>query len=267
MASKRVLIVDDEQRTLLFLRESLLVSGINAELVCTSSSEAALETFYRQPFDLLIADICLAGMDGVELLSELRKLQPELPAILLSGHHSPSIEARIAALGAVRYFRKPFAFESFTLAVANALQEAGQAMGDRLDVSDAAQRDGPAMRGWRMEAVRRHLTNLLQDSGAQSVCLTDADGKVAAQVGSPVVHSDQWLSLPRVEDGAFNFTYYQGRLEDVYSAAVEEGVYLVITFDRGRTSTRIGQILQYTRRTVQELAQLLSTHSGDQMAL
>lgn len=247
MASKRILIVDDEQRSLLFLRESLLVSGLNAEMVCVSSAETAFEAFQHQPFDLLIADICLVGTDGVDLLCKLRQLRPNLPAILVSGHHSATIEERIRDLSAVKYFRKPFAFDDFTLAVAHALQEAPPGMEGNLSAEHPS---------WAMEPVQRHLTNLLQDSGAQGVCLTDAHKSVITQAGSQP-SLDQWIPPPETGDGSFNFTYYQGRAQDMYSARVGDGVYLVITFDRDRPSTRIGQVLQYTRRTVQELTRVL----------
>ena len=49
MPNQRVLIVDDEQRTLMFLRESLIVSGLTAETICVSSAEQALQALDEQP--------------------------------------------------------------------------------------------------------------------------------------------------------------------------------------------------------------------------
>jgi len=260
MTHTRILIVDDEQRTLLFLRESLLVSELDAELVCVSSAEAALDAFRDQSFDLLVTDICLVGMDGVELLNELREFQPNLPAILVSGYDSPTIEKRIRNLSNVRYFCKPFAFEEFTLAVTQALQQT-HVDGDQA-LSSLAQSDASPDQDWQTESIQRRLNHLLQDSGAQSVCLTNAQGHVITQVGDPTTCLDKWVSPPEVGDGLFNFTYHQGRMHDIYLARVTNGVYLVITFDRGRPSKRIGQVLQHTRHTVQELARVLESQPG-----
>ncbi len=255
MASKRILIVDDEQRTLLFLRESLAVAGLEAELVCASTPEAALEAFQLKPFDLLVTDICLVGMDGVELLSRLREIKPRLPAILVSGQSSTTTEAHIRQLESARYFRKPFAFEEFVLAVANALQEPLSNSGHPLPPA------GPNWQSWQLESAQRRLANLLQDSGAQSVCLAEAQGNIITQVGNQLPSLEQWTSPPDIDDSTFNFSYHQGRTHDIYSAKVGEGIYLVITFGRDQPSTRIGRILQYSRRTAQEVARILYTQA------
>jgi len=245
MPDQRVLIVDDEQRTLLFLRESLVAFGLNVETTCVSSAEEALEAFNQQPFDVVIADVLLQEMTGLQLLERLRQSNPNLRVILVSGYRSPKLEATAHALGVYRYFQKPFALDEFTSVVTNALREAA------MDVSQ------PRPIGDRHDQfIHRQLTALMRDTGAQCVLLTDHCGSIIAQVGK-ADNFDGPLPVPATgPDAAFNFAYHQGKTYDFYSADVGNGMRLNLIFDRNQPGSRIGLVLQYTRRAVQELAAL-----------
>lgn len=252
MPDQRVLIVDDEQRTLMFLRESLIVSGLNAETTCVSSAEEALQAFAEQPFDVVIADMRLAGgMDGLQLLERLGQMYPSLRAILVSAYQDPKTEAAARKLGVYHYFRKPFAFEEFTSVVAKALREAAMDVNHPRLVVD-----------WRSQFIQRQLTALLRDTGAQCVLLTDGDGKVVARAGEANGFDGPWPAPSARQETAFNFAYHQSKTHDIYSADVSNGMCLSLAFDRNQPSTRIGLVLQYTRRAVQELATALETQSG-----
>ena len=91
MSDQRVLIVDDEQRTLMFMRESLVVAGLNAEFVCVSSVEDALQVLGQQPFDVVILDVRLFGMNGLQLLEHLREMYPDARVILVSAYQDANI--------------------------------------------------------------------------------------------------------------------------------------------------------------------------------
>lgn len=249
MPDQRVLIVDDEQRTLLFLRESLVVSGLNVETVCVSSAEEALQAFAQQPFDVVIADVRLeGGMDGVQLLVHLAQMFPNLRAIVVSAYQDSKLEAAARELGVYHSFRKPFAFDEFTSVVAQALREA------------AMDSEHPSLVvGWRSRFVQRQLTALLRDTGAQCVFLSDGEGKIIAHVGEASGFDGPWPSPTTRSEPAFNFAYYQGKTHDLYSAEVGYGLRLSLAFDRNQPSSRIGLVLQYTRRAVQELTVALDT--------
>lgn len=249
MPDQRVLIVDDEQRTLLFLRESLIVSGLNVETACVSSAEAALQAFAQQPFDVVITDMRLeGGMSGLQLLERLSQMCPNLRAIVVSAYQDSKLEAAARELGVYHYFRKPFAFDEFTGVVAQALREA------------AMNADHPRLVvGWRSQFIHRQLAALLRDTGAQCVFLSDGDGKVVAREGESNGFDGPWPALTATPEPAFNFAYYQGKTHDLYSAEVGHGLRLSLAFDRNQPSSRIGLVLQYTRRAVQELVVALDT--------
>lgn len=97
----RILLVDDEPTLLALLRRYLERGG--HEVALCESAEDALQKFQESgPFALILADLTLPGMNGEELIAELRKSQPNLPAILSSGY------AHETQLAGVRFLQKPF---------------------------------------------------------------------------------------------------------------------------------------------------------------
>jgi len=248
MSDQRVLIVDDEQRTLMFMHESLVVAGLNAEFVCVSSAEEALQALGQRPFDVVILDVRLPGMNGLQLLEHLREMYADARVIVVSAYQDANIEASARELGAYRFFRKPFAFEEFTGTVANALREASRDVKRSQRAAD-----------WPTQFIHRQLTALMRDTGAQGVLLTNSSGAVITGIGS-TNGFDEFKLVP-VTNGepAFNFAYHQSKTHDVYSAEVGNGMRLSLVFDRNQPGSRIGLVLQYTRRTVQEISAALCT--------
>ena len=112
---------------------------------------------------------------------------------------------------------------------------------------------------WPTQFIHRQLTALIRDTGAQGVLLTNSSGAVIAGIGS--TNGFDELKLVPVTNGepTFNFAYHQSKTHDVYSAEVGNGMRLSLVFDRNQPGSRIGLVLQYTRRTVQEISAALST--------
>jgi CheY-like chemotaxis protein len=247
MSDQRVLIVDDEQRTLMFMHESLVVAGLNAEFVCVSSAEEALQALGQRPFDVVILDVRLPGMNGLQLLEQLHEMTSGARVILVSAYQDADIEAAARAMGAYHFFRKPFAFEEFTGTVANALREASMDMNRSQQAAN-----------WPTQFIQRQLTALVRDTGAQGVLLTHRSGAVIAGIGSTNGFDEPTLVPAANGESAFNFAYYQSKTHDVYSAQVGNGMRLSLVFDRNQPGSRIGLVLQYTRRTVQDISTALA---------
>jgi len=91
------------------------------EIETTSSSLVALDMLAARPCDLLITDLRMAGMDGVELLKRARKLSPDLAVVIITAY--PTIETADAAIreGAVDYLIKPFTAAQLRLVVGRSL--------------------------------------------------------------------------------------------------------------------------------------------------
>ena len=102
----KVLIVDDEPRILLLLQSLLKSKGF--EIVTAGDGPAALAAVDRDGVDIVITDLRMTPMDGMQLFAELKKAHPHLPVILLTAY--ASVETAIEAMkeGVFDYLTKPF---------------------------------------------------------------------------------------------------------------------------------------------------------------
>lgn len=102
----KILIADDEEIIRNLLKEHLTDEGYN--VLAVSSGEEALENFSRDPGCLVITDIRMGGMSGVQLLEEIKKLDSDAQVIIITSH--ASLDSAVATLraGAYDYIFKPF---------------------------------------------------------------------------------------------------------------------------------------------------------------
>jgi two-component system, cell cycle response regulator len=117
----RVLVVDDEESLRRILYEVLKDAGY--DVTTASSAEVALQIFRDSPFPLVITDIVMTGMSGVDLLAEIKQLRPACEVVLMTSH--ASVDTAISALrsGACDYLLKPFSDIDIIAAVADRAME------------------------------------------------------------------------------------------------------------------------------------------------
>ena len=102
------MIVDDEPTILLSL--SYCLKNEHVEVITSSRIEAAEEALSRYFFDLVIADIRMSGMygvEGLELLSYVKKISPETAVIIMTAYGSDEIKEEASKRGAFWYYNKP----------------------------------------------------------------------------------------------------------------------------------------------------------------
>jgi two-component system, probable response regulator PhcQ len=125
----RVLIVDDEPNILTALRRNLssipvnLLDGDRLELIPANSPDDALQLAIAENFDLVISDLRMPGMSGVELLSEIATRHPNTARILMSGY--ADLTAIVSAVNEANIFRfvaKPWDDNDMRMAVVQALR-------------------------------------------------------------------------------------------------------------------------------------------------
>jgi DNA-binding NtrC family response regulator len=122
MDSFRVLIVDDEEDFLETLVNRLGKRGIDT--TGATSGEKALEIMNKKLFDVIILDIKMpGGMDGIEALREMKKIQPLAEVILLTGHASVETSIEGMKLGAFDYLLKPIKLEDLMVKMADAFEK------------------------------------------------------------------------------------------------------------------------------------------------
>lgn len=108
----RVLIVDDEPFVRESLRANLPWESIRCVVESAGSAAEALEKLARRQPDVLLTDIRMPGMDGLDLTARVRERYPDLPVVLLTGHADFEYARRALTLGAFGYCLKPFEEET-----------------------------------------------------------------------------------------------------------------------------------------------------------
>ncbi len=105
----RILIVEDEPRIRAFLSRAFEAEGFPVDAV--EDGESALARALRGSYELVILDLVLPGLDGLDVLRELRALRSDLPVLILSARVDLPTKLRGFELGAVDYVAKPFALD------------------------------------------------------------------------------------------------------------------------------------------------------------
>jgi two-component system, NtrC family, response regulator AtoC len=116
----RVLVVDDERKMRRVLQ--ILLEQMGIESVPAESGEAALEHFGSEKIDLVLTDLKMPGMSGVELLGRIRALDPDVPVMVLTAHGTVQTAVEAMKQGAFDYILKPFDVQAIELIIRNALE-------------------------------------------------------------------------------------------------------------------------------------------------
>jgi len=119
MDTYRILVVDDELKMRRLLELSL--SNLGHEVVQAGDGIEALACFDEAPFDLVMTDLKMPRMDGLELLRKLRERGEAVPVIVLTAYATIETAVEAMKLGAADYIIRPFEMETVELAVARAL--------------------------------------------------------------------------------------------------------------------------------------------------
>jgi two-component system nitrogen regulation response regulator NtrX len=117
--ARTILIVDDETSILRSLEGILSDEGY--EPVCAESGPSALEKIEDMIPDLVLLDIWMPEMDGIEVLTRIKEQYPFLPVVMMSGHGSIETAVKATKQGAYDYIEKPLSIEKLLLVISNAI--------------------------------------------------------------------------------------------------------------------------------------------------
>ncbi len=118
--NKLVLIVDDEKSFITLYTQTLL--ELDVEVQTAFSAEEAFEFIQNCPPDIVVSDVKMGGMSGIELLKKVKSSLPELPFLLITAYANVKDAVNSLKLGAVDYLQKPIDLDELKTAVANALE-------------------------------------------------------------------------------------------------------------------------------------------------
>jgi DNA-binding NtrC family response regulator len=121
MPKPRILLVDDEERFRTNLQKMLETHGLTVG--AAGSGAQALEELALNPYDVIVLDIRMPGMDGLATLKEIKTITPEAEVIILSGHASMDAAMEINRLGGYDYLMKPCPLEDLLLKIEAAYEK------------------------------------------------------------------------------------------------------------------------------------------------
>jgi len=160
MSNSTVLVVDDEKAIREYLSAVLQLEGYKCR--CFSESLAALSYLEsdKRPADLMLADISMPGMDGMDLLRSAKSLKPQLPVILVSGLYELALALEALDSGADDYLRKPVRPTDVVNVVSKYLASDTRAQEDAIQTALGeflAERDGDPKASAHIEEIFRSL--------------------------------------------------------------------------------------------------------------
>ena len=123
LPSLRVLIVDDDTALLEALPEALRLRMGGVTVETADSAAAALERIAQQEYDAIVTDIKMPGMDGLELLDEIRIRHPDIPTLIITGHGDNELVVHALRGGARDFIQKPIDRDYFVAALYRAIRE------------------------------------------------------------------------------------------------------------------------------------------------
>lgn len=120
MSKQRILVVDDEEIVRYSLVNILSAQGYEAEGV--ASAEEALSRLYTKDYNLVLTDLLMEGMDGLELLENIKVITPRTMVIVITGYGSIKTAVQALRLGVYDYLLKPCDEEELLLRIGRALE-------------------------------------------------------------------------------------------------------------------------------------------------
>jgi two-component system nitrogen regulation response regulator NtrX len=117
---KKILVIDDEKSILQSLAGILSDEGFIP--VCVDSAEEGLKRLKSEMIDLVLLDIWMPGMDGIEALKQIKAEYPELQVIMISGHGTIETAVQATKIGAFDFIEKPLSYDKIILATKNGLR-------------------------------------------------------------------------------------------------------------------------------------------------
>jgi two-component system, NtrC family, nitrogen regulation response regulator NtrX len=154
MSNERILVVDDEAGVRSSLQGILEDEGYRVDTV--DSAEAALTRVSTGRYDLVLLDIWLPNMDGMDALALIRERDPDAAVIMISGHGTIENAVKAIQLGAYNFVEKPLSLDKTVIAVGNALrqrhlEQENRYLRERVESKEVLIGESPVMRELRKQ--------------------------------------------------------------------------------------------------------------------
>ncbi len=188
MAGTEILVVDDELAICDLLAEILNQNGYKCQ--STGSGKEALDYLARHPFDLVLLDIKMPGMSGLEVLDVIGQSYPGIPVIMITAVNDASTAVTAMKNGASDYILKPFAVNDVINRVTEAIRLNLSSLLAQIPVADRL-----ALEKSRMEAIALGVDAQLGQFDFHDRIVTERTVEVARQLNIPREDIDRWLAV------------------------------------------------------------------------
>jgi DNA-binding response OmpR family regulator len=125
---KRILVVEDDEEMRSLLKDFIEAEGFEIDSV--SNGSEAFRILVRELFDLVITDIRMPGLTGLDILPGIKKLQPEAPIIVITAFGSEEVHRRAIERGATAYLEKPLHFHELKTMIHEIISSKAKNRGD-----------------------------------------------------------------------------------------------------------------------------------------
>ena len=160
MKRSAVLIVDDEKNIRLTLSQAL--EPLGAEIGTAVNGEEALAKLKERDFDVILLDLRMPGMDGLEVLRQVRELRPDIHVIVITAHGTVESAVDAMKVGAVDFIQKPFAPKEIRALVAKAMDKEGREKEEAADYASHIELAKQALSEKHLDAAEEHVRQAIE---------------------------------------------------------------------------------------------------------
>ncbi len=248
-----VLIVDDDPNVTRLLAKSLSKLGNKYLIDTANGGEEALEKASDTPYDLLIVDYQMPEMNGLDLITAMRRLSPQTQVVLMTAHGSKALRDTADTIELDGYLDKPFTLTQIRRIVREA-------------VARSENEIGPFQSGERTtsDVVHDQLVELQANTGARCIMLISNTGYPIDVVGAGdtldissvgvlvAANFAAAVELSRLlgNVSVFKSSYHEGPDYNIYAYDIDGDVLLAVVFDN---ESRPGTVWFYTKQTATAL--------------
>lgn len=259
VSNKRILIVDDDPDLLFLVAHSVKNLGADYQVSTAGGGTAALDQIQKQKFDLVVTDYMMPGLNGLELIQEMRRVAPGMQFILMTAHHDTNrLRDTVEGVKLGGFVGKPFTMPEL-LKVIRRVMAPTSVVAD----SEMVETSIPP------KAIREQLQALRRQIGAHIVLLVNSDGyplevvgdtdrakaaRLAAFISANFLAVAELASLFGDNDSVFKSSYYEGNNYNIYGYDINGDFYLAVIFGAGG---KPGTVWFYTKQTATALLSLL----------
>jgi DNA-binding response OmpR family regulator len=272
-----ILVVDDSEAICRALRDLLTMSGYTVRTA--PSGERALQILETASMDLVITDLKMSGISGIQLLKKIKEKTPALPVVILTGFGDMDSVVEAMRSGVADYLKKPFSVNEVIQVTERELKrskqlQAAAAVPTTAWMTPATAAPKPTrifiFSAREADGIDKVLSSLRAETMAESVLLIEDSGHVvsakgisnerdmpslAALVVASRTTNAQMASLLG-EGESFSLNYLEGQRVSVYSAGISQRLLLVVVVPK---LVKQGAVWMYTKKAAAEIEKTVAS--------